>query len=745
MSSLLLLLSLLVVAPDVAVVPLDAEPVTAFPFEVPETEIVVPARELEDGWLELTHLGAGELPPVVYDLGRRSPEDEPLSLRPPLPPGPTMVCSGGRSLGILCEEVYRGAGELMALPWVEVAFDVGLEVRGVYRQDLEPVAGARVAVVPAGLDAVRAFTLPLALRGGRTEREVATDAEGRFVVPELAPGDYFLETLLPSGRVHRSDPFTVPDRVTLHRIYEVDEREPGELFWDLDRIDVPTGLDVAVRVLDPAGEPLAGAAVAATQGRTPRELLDFEGTSDGEGLVLLHGLEVELPVRLSCAKEGYRPFAEDHDLLPVAVDCVLEPWARVTGEVIGPDSQPPRGAVLALRPAGADVEPRIVGVGGAFELGELAAGEYELRLAAPGYRTEERAFAVDAGQHLELGPIVLLHAHEVEARVVDAGTGEPIAGVDVRALSPPGAVDTYSDLDGELRFGAPGREGLVLEFSVFDYATRQLALTPENLESGEPLVVEMAPAGWILAEVEDDDGGPCRGCRVVIWPGGEVLWTDGLGEALSGPLAAGTHRVARPRVTHLGSTVVEEPEAETFNVRVRPGRLSIVRLAAGGRAVRVRFEPGLDGLWALSARTRLRVEKLLAGDDGSFAIRQRPGESLDLFLHAWDPELGSEIAVWQATLPSGLLADEVPVRLSGSEVHGRAMGLEGPLAGAEVRLLGFADAALRALTATRADGTFRIPHVRPGVYNLYVGPRSVQFVSVGERQSLDLGTFQIFF
>jgi hypothetical protein len=743
------------VADAPVVVSIEVDPETGFPFAAPETEIVVPSLELDEGWIELTHLAVDELAPVVYDLGRRRPDDEPFSLRPPLPPGPTMLCGGGRPYGVLCEEVYRGRGELVSLPTIDVRFEPGLEVRGSYRQDLDPVAGARVAVVPAGLDALRAFTVPLGVREGRALREVATGADGRFAIPELAPGEYFLETLLPSGRVHRSDPFELPDRDALHRLYEVDEREAGELFWDLGRIDVPTGLDVAVRVLDGAGEPIRGAAVAASQGSTAREVLDFEGTSDADGRVVLRGLVVELPVRLSCQKEGFRPLAEDYELLPVDVDCVLEPWARVTGEVVGPDGQPPAGATVALSLVGDDGEPFAVGAGGPFELGEVAAGDYELGVAAPLFRTEERTFTLEAGAHLELGTVLLLHAREARARVVDAGTGEPIAGVDVRGVSPPGAVDAYSDLDGEFVFGAPGPEGLVLAFSVFDYAPREVTVTPEDVAADAPLVVGLQPAGWILAEVEDADGGACRGCRVVIWPstpprspprgpGGEELWSDGRGEALSGPLAAGTYRVARPGVVHLGSTVVEEPEAETFRVRVRPGRLSIVRLAAGGRTVRVRFEPPLDGLWTLSARTPLRVEKSLADDDGRFPVRQPPGESLDLYLNAWDGDLQREVTVWQRTLPAAALPEEVSVRLSGSAVHGRVLGPEGPLAGAEIRLLSFADASTRALTATYADGSFRIPHVAPGVYNFYVGQRPLQFISVGERQTLDLGTFQVF-
>ena len=49
------------------------------------------------------------------------------------------------------------------------------------------------------------------------------DAEGSFVVPDIAPGRYFLEMVLPSGRVHLTDPLDLPDRETLRRNYQIDD------------------------------------------------------------------------------------------------------------------------------------------------------------------------------------------------------------------------------------------------------------------------------------------------------------------------------------------------------------------------------------------------------------------------------------------------------------------------------------------------------------------------------------------
>lgn len=741
-----ILLILLAATADEAETPIVDEAGDFTPL-APATEIVVRQPGLEGAWLEITHLGS-DLPPVLVSIEPRRDEGELIAFVPDLPPGPTLVCGGARTFGVRCEEVFRGADEFIGPAEVEVEFVPGLEIRGTLRQDLEPVAGARVALAPADLEAFRPFTMPLDLEGDRVVREVESDADGAFVVPEIAPGEYFLETVLPSGRVHRTEPFDLPDRDALRRNFEVDDRlaDTEDLFWDVGRIDVPTGLDVAFLVLDPAGQPISGAAVAAAQGSTPFDVTTFESTSDAEGRASLHGLDVEKPVRLNCEKEGFEPFTEEYELLPVEVDCVLRPWATVTGELIGPDSLPPRGAAVTLRPAEGGGEPLSVAVtaDGVFGFFSVPAASYELRAAAPGFRVEERSFAVDAGEILDLGPIAMLSGREIEGRVVDRETGEPLPGVDLRSLSPPGAVQAFTDVDGEFRFAVDAGEPLVLEASTVDYAAREITLSLEDLRSREPLVLELEPAGWILAVVEAAAGVPCRGCRVVVWPGGEEMWTDGDGEALSGPLAAGTYQVSRPRITHLGSTVVEQPEAAMLRVRVEPGRLTTARLTAPGPALRVRFRPDLDGAWTLSARQGRRTEKSFAEDDGRFPVHRQGGEPLDLSLNTYDTAAGREITIWQTTLAGGFFSDEVTIELSGSVVRGRLAGPAGPLAGAEVRLVSFADAATRAVVYAYADGTFRVPHVRPGVYSLYVGPRSVKFVVVSERQTVDLGTFEIF-
>ncbi len=742
---LILILNLIVAEPPAATASESTAPLVIPPNPDGLTEVVVDFVDVDGGWIEVTHLST-EAEPVLIDVGRRRSSDPPLILHPSLPAGPVLLCSGGRGYGVACAEHYRGDVELGAAPAVFVDFLDGMAVRGTYRLGFEPVAGARVAVVPAGLEAFRPLTLPLEVREGRLKREVTTDDEGHFKIPGLASDDYFLETILPSGRVHRSDPFTVPERTAVERHFLA--RFDQEVYFDLETIDVAEGLAVEIWVLGIDGEPIQGAAVTASQGRTVDELLSFEATSGSDGRVGLDGLTVEMSVRLGCRKDRFKPWQEEFELLPVSIECILEPWALVRADVLGPDSQPVPGARVTVRALAEDApEPTTVAAdSGGFTVGELAAGDYKLRAAAPGFQADRRAFTLEPGDELELPAIFLLAGRGVEGLVVDAETGEPLAAVEVEAVEPPGSADDMTDLDGTFQLTEPGEgEALTVRFSTPDYAAVEVTFDAVELAAEEGVLVEMQPAGWILAVVEDADGVPCQGCRVVIWPDGEELVTDGFGEAVSGPLEPGTYRVARPRVTHLGSTVVEQGDATVRYARVTAKKATLVRLREAERTVTVRFEPRLEDLWRLSARSPRRTEKYFPEDDGSYRVGLREDEDLELYLHTWDPVAEAEIMIWQGTLSRSHRGEKLRLRLSGAEVRGRARGSGGAaLVKVPVRFRRFTDGVLNALVYTDEEGRFELPHVRPGVYTVLIGNWTVQFASVAERQKLDLGTFDLF-
>ncbi len=727
-------------------------------LELATAELVVEPVDVEGAWLELTPLASDDAAALVR-IGDRTSEEGELRRRPAVPPGAAMLCTGAEALGVLCEQVYvQGQawvepGESLDLP---VRFEPGIEVRGRYLLDGWPMAGARVAVVPADLAADRAFTMPLGLELSRTRspevlREVASDTEGRFALPRLAEGAYFLETLLPSGRVHRSEPFELPEPSAAR--LETGAGEAQRVVWDLGEIDVADGLVVEFQVSDPQGQPIAGARVTGRQGRDPGSLVSYQALTDRAGVAWLSGFTAEAAVHVSCGAPGYGTERRDYPLLPVLVSCDLEPLAAVRGEVLGIDGLPPPGARVSVAPLAVSPEtvnepavappPAPVDAAGRFALAELAAGEYVLKAAAPGFEVETRTLVLEPGQRLELEAIILLFGREIDGRVIDAETEEPIAGVEIRAVSPPGAAFEVTGDDGAFTLATRTREPLVLHLAAERHAGREVTLTPERLARREPLVFEMERAGWIRALVWDQASDlPCQSCRLVIRPSSARLMTGAGGEALSEPLAPGWYRVQRPRVIHLGSTVIAQDDAESRHVRVRRGETSTVRFGERRRTVRIVFSPSPGAGWSLSARTPSRTERYPQDGGGGFRVRHRAGERLDLFLHRYDPATGAEVEVRQATLPAELEATELTLPLAGGSLRGRVTSGGAPIAGARVRLRTL-DHVTCAAARTRGDGTFSIPHLPAGVYSLVLGERSVQFASLRAGQSLDLGTFEL--
>ncbi len=749
-------------------------------------ELVIEPVDLREGWLEVTPL-ALDVEAAVFRVEDRSEEDGELRFPPAVPKGAAMLCSGGRALAVLCEQVYL-SGEL----WVDVnqsadvpvRFEQGLAVTGRYLLAGWPVKEARVAVVPAGIVSDRPFTMPLGLakeEQSELRREVPTDEDGRFKVPRLAEGEYFLETLLPSGRLHRSETFLLPEPRRARREslvagvresraessvetgesqVETDESlgsDPAAV-WDLGVIDVAAGLVVAFEVADPEGRPLAGARVTGRQGATPESLINFEAITDPSGAAKLSGFAAEDSVNIQCRKPGYRGFHRDYPLLPVLVTCVLEPLARVSGEVLGIDGVAPAEAVVSVElvavvrppdsaPDAAEprpVPPVAIDSEGAFSLGDLIAGEYTLHAAAPGFEAAQRTFVVEPGQRLPLEPIILSFGRELEGRVVDRNTRKPIPQVEIRAISPPGAVLVSSNEEGQFNLVSVREQSLVLRLVAEGYADREIALSRQQLSGRGPLVFEMERGGRIRVIVWDEASDvPCQSCRLVVRPTAQELSTDGLGEALSATVAPGEYRVYRPRVTHLGSSVVAETEAEMRSVRVRAGRVSKVRFGERRRTIRVAFDPLPGAGWTLSARSARRSERYRRRSDGSFHVRQKAGESLDLYLHRYDVSASAEVEIRQTTLPEGFLKSELVVPLRGGTLSGRATESGEPVAGIDIRLVTLHTVETWATAKSRPDGTFVLPNVPGGVYSVFIGQRSVQIASLRPGQALDLGSFQL--
>lgn len=752
----------------------ELEPVVAPPAETLVVELVVPAEEVRDGWIEVTPWADDRSPRVVW-LGTSTLDDGERRFDPRMPSGPAMVCFGGEPWGLGCGEVFlfRGPANLYsgplehALEWGE-----GVPVRGAYRLGELPMPGARVAVVPAGLGGGRPFTMPLGYSGararsGRLTREVVADAEGVFELPPLVAGEYFLETILPSGRVHRSEPFELP---TADAMREDTGAEAGEsVAYELPVIDVGEGLVVEVIAVDAAGDPLPGVRVAARQGEGPEDLVTYQRSTGPDGRVQLSGFDVDDAVEISCQAAGFAVWRQTFELVPTQVFCDLQRLSSLVGRVVGPDGDPITGTVASLWQGAAEdtldgaadedgaVDPplrttepplaaQVLNEEGTLLFDRLPATRvYHLAIAAPGFEVHEQRIELEAGELLDLGTITLLAGRDSTLRVVDADSREPLEGVAVLGIDPPGAVAGLTDEYGELTFGARSDRPVTVRLAVADYAPKTVELGAEELAADAPIVLELQRPGWINAVVWDAVADrPCQGCVLLIGPDGGRLTTDESGQALSTPLEPGTYRVYRPRVDHLGSTVVEQTDAEQRVVRVERGRVATVRFGERRRGVRVRFDPPLGEGWRLIARGRGREERYRwQADGGGFIVRHRAGEGLELYLRFYDRTVGRESELFAGFLPPDPGNRDVVIPRPSTRVEGRATLWSGEsLPTTRVRLMTLEHRQV-ALGWTHADGRFVLSHVQPGVYALHIGERSVQFVSLSPGLDLDLGTFQL--
>ena len=763
-----------------------------------ETEIVLPTGEaVTNGWLELTSLTLPEIPPLAMALPEREADAPPLRWTPHLPNGPAMLCYAAEGFALRCQEMYlyRGLqGDYLGPLEVAVEWRGGTPVRGRYLSRGLPLAAARVALVPADLQAQRPFTAPLGPPegGGRKlQREVATGDDGVFQLPAVAAGEYFLETLLPSGQVHRSDVFRLPEeRLNRQRV----AAEAGQpVVWDLGDFEALQGLSVEVRVQSTLGEMISGARITARQGDSIEQLTNFQATTGGSGIVVLSGFRAEDAVRVSCAAPGYLSYHAELPTVPPLVLCDLQPMAKLSGLVVSASDdglssawvtltplppedadEPTEGAPpkddglgdgpLADRPdwrsddtrwrdgtppEGAAPRSQAVTAEGTFAFSELAAGRYRLDAAAPDHEVLSQEIFLDGGEDQQLGPLRLMKGRQVELIVVDADSGAALEGVDVQSLDPPGAVDGVTDAKGELAFATRGDRGLVIQLRHRDYAEARRRLSAEDLRQdrpfeGGPIRLTLHPPGWVRVVIHDEAlGAPCRGCTVILSPPGVELQTDELGHVLSPPLEPGSYRVYRPRLTHLGSTVVEQPDAERRYAKVKAGKTSLVRFGEARQSLRLTFEPALPAGWGLRVQTPYHAERLEAAADGSFEVRHKAGEALDVYLLHYDRSVDKLSEIRLGTLPANPTARELQLKLRRSAIRGQLTDWSGhPLAGKAVELASL-ERQSYAKVWTDADGNFHIPFAPEGVFGLHIGQRSVRFVSVSPSQTVDVGNVQL--
>lgn len=315
------------------------------------------------------------------------------------------------------EELEEGA----ALDLGDVVLEPGTALEGrVVDADGAPVSDAEVrldhSAPPPGFEL--------------ENRETTTDAEGRFRLEDLQPGEPVTVLVDASGFLPARAPEVVPPT-----------EEPIE-------IRLETGVRLFGRVLDPEG---AGVVDAQVRVGIQREGNSWEGSivpqveTDREGSFefdALHRGEVVLEV----VAKGFIPAtvkgwstASSRDVGPVEVR--LEPGATVTGRVLDPVGAPTPGVRVRARYWYEDGERErwvfrgwaTSGRGGRFEVTGLPAGKTELQALQGDLEAKREIELRPEGAEVDL---VLEPARGVLGRVVDP-EGRPVAGAQI-AIHPVG-------------------------------------------------------------------------------------------------------------------------------------------------------------------------------------------------------------------------------------------------------------------------------------------------------------------
>ncbi len=647
--------------------------------------------------------------------------------------GPAMVCDGGGGSAVRCGSEVIEDGATLAVPATP-----GLAVTGRLLEGRDPVGGARVAVLPAGLTARRPFTLPLALdpSGRSLERLVPTEERGRFSIPPLAPGEYRLEITLPGGRVERTGPFRVPDPEE-HAAARAGGAGAAAGSFDLGDVSLGLGLAVEFFAWAPGVGPLDGVDVGALQGEGDSVLL-FAGRTDPDGRAALHGFRPDEPVHASCSAAGFLRHEQRYPEPPRLVECRLLALAALEG-VVESDSRGLPGATVSLVAADRRATRTATGEDGGFLLEGLAPGAYRLVAAAADHRWEELPIELAAGERRRLPPIALTPASMIDGVVRDALDGTPIAGASLVAVEPAGVLAVTTDEEG--RFGAPlPEEGdLIVMVAAAAYARREARL-PAGADLGdEPWNVDLDPGGRIRATVWNEDGEtPCAGCTVVVAPRGgssalvESARTSLQGIAETGPLAPGHYQVVLEEVRSLGSVVTVRSGDDLREAEVVNGRTTEVFFLPKS-AVEIRFWPPPPPGWRLSARGGGERRVLDPASPGTFTVPRHRGEPLELSLFR------NGITVAQGWVPADFRDPVLELPLPATQVLGRLETAEVERA-LEVEVVPLSSGAPRAAWAVAdREGGFRIPFLPPGAYGLVADGALLATFQLADRQALDLG------
>jgi protocatechuate 3,4-dioxygenase beta subunit len=515
--------------------------------------------------------------------------------------------------------------------------------------------------------------------------------------------------------------------------------EPGEDL-DLDEPLVLTAMaGLSGRVFDPAGEPLAGVAVAAT-----KDSFDMSsGETDAGGRYFIAEpaegtltLTFKHPEYLAEQLKEIRYRKGDRTVAP---DVRLRPGGVIVARILDPKGQPVEGATARIIPAGGELNfgtIMLLGMGdsdlpesdqeGKLRLPGLDTGTYLLRVDAAGYRPFVRkdiAVRVPETTSIE---IVLDAGLSITGRVL-SDDDRPLEGVTIRAtfeedqegagsmqekiLFANEGVTATSDEDG--RFVVRGLPDVTVDLAVEKegYARRFVS----DVEPGtSDLTVKLERTGAVSGMVLDDvSGEPVGGASINVDDGTSTHQvTDEDGTFIVPNVTAGKFTVT--------VTSMEHVPAEVTDIEVRSGATTSgleVRLKHGevlvGRVIR-----RSDGLPVSKATVSVNepVSRSAESDqEGRFELRGLPSGVYAVSVTSGNY---SRRTMEGVPVPS---ATELLIELSaGGTIRGIVRDGEGEPVSGQMVMAGSGGDMFENMTNTDSEGNFTFSHVAPGKHIVMV-------------------------
>jgi len=567
-----------------------------------------------------------------------------------------------------------------------------------------------------------------------------TDADGRFRLDALGPGDHVLEVTA-SGYTSR--------RV------EVSVRAGARA--DAGDIALEVGLAIRGKVKEKGGAPIADARIEAIPSARPmplRATSPRDARSEADGSFAVAGLDPG-PYRLRVLAPGFAEVERRAEAGAERVEVLLSPGATITGVVVDEKDRP----VEAFR-VGARTAPR-EGRGihrssgteatahpdGRFSLEDLDEGTYVVEVSAPEHAGATASdVKVTPGTSTDVGRIRLPVGGTVKGLVVDT-SGASISGARVMVTRhDQGFHSGFGDLEAESDMGGTF-EILGVPLGTVDVTARHTSfaegqVTGLQVETGKGPAearIVLSPGGRVEGAVRKRDGTGVPGIIMGLQPPGDrFMMSDSTMAATRGDGTFAFEHVpaGRSRVVISASSGGAYMTSEEKEVDVRQGETSTVdfvvreilvsghvtrsgapapslRVTIRSREARSYFSFG-PGLAPASPSGPQRMTGVTREDGGYELLLDVPGAA-DLSVEALDGRTGFPTRL--VDIPD-VDAHMIDVNLSGVPVSGIVVETDTDAPIAQARVAAVLPGKPGATTLAGADGRFHF-ELDPGEYRMF--------------------------